>query len=186
MTFVDWAKTVDWQKINDVCESLDDLNDSQYRFIKGKFIELLVEDQSSGVLTYVGAKHKDFDCNQYNVTLELKSETSNNLYNKKGLKPNFSVRFNNSLGTNKDSLDINHVTDYLIIVKKDGAVLVDKKTILQNVVSYGDGFILTLQPTKVVELTGRLFQKDKYKIDLKWRIDNLLKVVIKNLDTMKV
>lgn len=105
VTFIDWAKTIDWQKVNDVCESLDDLNDSQYRFIKGRFIELLIEDCSKGVLTYVGEKHKDFDCKKYNVTVELKSETSNKLYNRKGLKNNFGIRFNNSMGTNKQDLN---------------------------------------------------------------------------------
>ena len=185
-TFPEYCKTIDWQKINDVCESLDDLNDSQYRFIKGRFIELLVEQLSNGVLEFVGEKHKDFNCKQYNCSVELKSEVSNSLYNKKGLKANFGVRFNNSMGTNKDTLDPDHVTDYLIIVKKDGVVLVDKQTVLQNVKQHGDGFTLSLQPGKVIELTGKVSQKDKYKLDMKWRIDNLLKVTIQHLDSLKV
>lgn len=193
MTFIEWCKTIDWQKINDVSESLDDLNDSQFRFIKGRFIELLVEDCSKGVLTFVGEKHKDFDCKKYNCTIELKSEVSQNLYKKvpkqKGkfeLKPNFGIRFNNSMGTNSNTVDPNHVTDYLIIIKSDGVVLVDKQNVLQNIKIHGDGCTLSLQPHKVTELTGRIVQKDKYKLDIKWRIDNLLKVTIQHLDTMKV
>lgn len=182
--FIDWAKTVDWQAINNVCNSLDDLNDSQYRFLKGRFIELLVEHYSKGFLEFVGEKHKDFNCNQYNCTIELKSEVSNSLYNKKSMRPNFSVIFNNSMGTNKVAIDPDHVTDYLIIIKKDGVILVDKKTILENVKSNGDGFVLKLQPNKVIELSGKLSPNKKYELNIKKKVDLLLKETIINLKNL--
>lgn len=185
MTFVEWAKTIDWQKINDVCDALDDLNDRQFRFIKGRFIEFLLEDCTNGELKHVDQTHKDFDCPLFNCTVELKSEVSTKLYNKKGLKKNFGVRFNNSMGTNKSSLDPSHVTDYVIITKKDGSILVDKKTVLQNIKYNGDGCILSLTSDDVTELSGKMEVKTKYNLNLKWRIDNILRLTIQHLDTLK-
>lgn len=179
--FVNWAKNLNWQKIHNVCDSLNDLNDSQYRFLKGRVIELLIENFSNGVLTFVGEKHKDFNCDKFNCTIELKSEISNTLYTKKGLRSTFGVRFNNSMGTNKSSLDPAHVADYVIIVKKDGSVLVDKSTVLKNVKSHGDGFSLILKPNDVVELSGKITTTEKFDINLKKHVDNLITETISNL-----
>lgn len=180
--FIKWAKTIDWQTINNVCDSLDDLNDSQYRFLKGRFIELLVEHYSKGVLEFVGEKHKDFNCKKFKCTIELKSEVSNSLYNKKTMRPNFNIRFSNSMGTNKTEIDPNHVTDYVIIIKKDGVVLVDKKTVLESVVTHGDGFTLKLQPNKVVELSGKLTPNKKIQLNIKEQVDLLMKQTISQLE----
>lgn len=186
MTFTEWAKTINWQTINDVCESLDDLNDSQYRFIKGRFIELLVENFSVGVLTFVGDRHKDFDCKQFNCTVELKSVTSQNLYTKKGkLRKTINFILNNSMGTNSTTLDPNHVADYVIVVKRDGAVLVDKNTVITRATSKGDGYTVNLQSTDVIELSGKLKQVSKYKLNIKQKIDNLILGTIGNLDNFK-
>lgn len=178
--FINKCKKINWQKINDVCESLDDLNDSQYRFLKGRFIELLVENESNGLFRYVGAKHKDFECDSFKYTVELKSATSQQLYKKDGkLRQGNSVILNNSMGTNKKPvLDPNDVADYLIIVKSDGAVLVDKSTVMKNAHSNGDGFVVKLKPNDVVELSGMLSHKTNYSIGLKSKLDNLLRVVI--------
>lgn len=179
--FVTWIKTLDWQKIHSVCNSLDDLNDSQYRFLKGRFIELLIENFSKGVLTFVGEKHKDFDCDKYKCTVELKSEVSNTIYTKKGLRSTITVRFNNSMGTNKTTLDPDHVADYIIIVKKDGTILVDKNTVLKSVKAHGDGFSLLLKPVDVIELSGKIKTTEKHTINLKQRVDNLITETITKL-----
>jgi hypothetical protein len=184
--FVKWAKTIDWQEINDVCESLDDLNDSQWRFVKGRFIELLVEHFSNGVLDYVGAVHKDFDCNKFKCTVELKSVTSQSLYTIKGkLRAGNNIILNNSMGVNKKVLDPNNVADYLIIVKSDGAVLADKNTVIANAKSNDDGFVVKLKPEHVVELSGKLEQVTSYKLNIKQRLDNMLHDTISNLNKFK-
>lgn len=184
--FITWAKTIDWQSINDVCESLDDLNDSQYRFIKGRFVELLVENFSNGVLTYIGDLHKDFDCKKFNCTIELKSQTSQSLYKKNGLlRESNQIILNNSMGTNVSILDPNHVADYLIIVKSDGAVMVDKNTVLARTKSNGDGFVALFKPSDVIELSGKLKQVTKYKLNMRLKINNLIIDTIKNLDMFK-
>jgi hypothetical protein len=187
--FVSWAKTIDWQSINDVCESLDDLNDSQYRFIKGRFIELLIEHFSHGVLDYVGEVHKDYDCKKFNCTIELKSVTSQRLYKtlkgKSVLRESNNIILNNSMGTNKKTLDPNNVADYLIIVKSDGAVLTDRNTVVSRAKINGDGCVVILKPNDVVELSGKLNQYPTYSLNMKEKIDNLLCDTIANLDTFK-
>ena len=186
--FVDYCKKINWQKVNDVCESLDDLNDSQYRFLKRRFIELLIESESKGLLRYVGAKHKDFECDTFNYSVELKSATSQQLYKKDStLRQGNSIILNNSMGTNKKPvLDPNDVADYLIIVKSDGAVLVDKQTVLKNAHSNGDGFVVKLKPGDVVELSGMLSHQTKYSIGLKAKLDKLLRDVIASLGEKNV
>lgn len=186
--FINKIKKINWQKVNDVCESLDDLNGSQYRFLKGRFIELLIESESGGLLTYVGAKHKDFDCPTFTYTVELKSATSQQLYKKDGtLRQGNSVILNNSMGTNKKPVLLaSDVADYLIIVKSDGAVLVDKQTVLKNAHSNGDGFVVKLKPSDVVELSGMLSHQTKYSIGLKAKLDKLLRDVIASLGEKNV
>lgn len=186
MSFIKFCKTIDWQKVIDVCQSLDDLNDSQYRFVKGRTIELLIQELSNGVLEFVGEKHKDFNCKKYKCTVELKSLVSQNLYNKKTMRPNFTVKFNNSNGTNKVEINPNHVTDYLLVVLKNGVVLVEKKVVLENLKHQGDGWDLKLQPDKVIEISGKVDINTKYIINMKEKIDSVITNTIRNLDKFEV
>lgn len=186
--FVAKCKKINWQKVINVCKSLDDLNDGQLRFLKGRFIELLVESESKNFLSYVGEKHKDYDCTSFKYTVELKSVTSQQLYRKDGsLRKGNSIILNNSMGTNKKSvLDAKDVADYLVIVKSDGAVLVDKQTILKTAKSNGDGFVVKLEPNDVVELSGMLSVNFKYSISIKNEMDSLLRNIIKTLEDKNV
>jgi hypothetical protein len=186
--FISRCKKIDWQKVIDICQSLTDLNDGQYRFLKGRFIELLIEKESNGLLKYVGDKHKDFVCNKFCYSVELKSVTSQQLYKKDStLRHGNSIILNNSMGSNKKLfLDPNDVADYLLILKSDGAVLVDKKTVLQNAQSNGDGFVLKLKPNNVIELSGYLTQVNKYSTELKSKFDDLLRATIHELGDTNV
>ena len=47
--FVARCKEINWQKIINVCKSLEDLNDGQLRFLKGRVIELLVENEPAPI-----------------------------------------------------------------------------------------------------------------------------------------
>lgn len=186
--FVARCKEINWQKIINVCDSLNDLNDRQLRFLKGRVIELLVENESNGFLTYVNEKHKDFECPSFKYTVELKSLTSEQLYKKNGeLKKNNTVMLNNSMGTNKKLvLDPSEVCDYLFVVKSDGAVLVDKQTVIKNAKSNGDGFRIHLEPDHVIELSGRLLVNCKYDLDIRDKMDTLLRNTIKSLEDKNV
>ena len=131
---VDDLKTFDWQTIIEYGNSLDDLNDSQWRFIKGLAVELATEQCSDGNLIYVGARHKDFDWPKHNITAELKSQLSTGMYNKKGrLKKNYSIKLNNSHGTNKQvTIDPADVADVIIVVRDDGAFAIDQATAIED------------------------------------------------------
>lgn len=186
MGFIDYCKTLDWQKVVDFCHSLDDLNDAQYRFVKGRAVELLIEHLSGGVLKFVGERHKDFDCPRFGCTVELKSIASAKLYNKKGLQKKFAVKFNNSNGTNKDAINPQHVSDYLLVVLQNGVVVAEKSAVLDNLTHSGDGWNLVLTPDKVVEVSGKLDHSTTYTVRLKEGVDNLIKTAISNLENLKV
>lgn len=179
--FVSFTKNINWQKLVNVAASLDDLNDAQYRFIKGRFIELMLESFSDNVFVFVGEKHKDHICKKFKCTIELKSELSTQLYTQKGLRKTITVRFNNSMGTNSTTTQENHITDYLIIVKKDGAVLLEKKNIIKSLRHKGDGFILEAKPSDVIELSGKLAVNKTYNLGIRDKIDSILKSTIKKL-----
>lgn len=186
MGFIEYCKTLDWQKVVDFCHSLDDLNDAQYRFVKGRAVELLIESLSSGVLTFVGERHKDFNCPEYGCTVELKSIASAKLYNKKGLPKKITVKFNNSNGTNKASINPDHVTDYLLVVLKNGVVVVEKTVVLDNLTHCGDGWNLVLTPDKVVQISGKLEHKNTYGLRLKEGVDNLIRAAISGLEKQEI
>jgi len=72
---LDDLKSFKWQKVIDIGNTLDDLSDHQWRFMKGFIAEILVEE-CSGSLVYVGDIHKDYDWPKHNLTVELKSQLS--------------------------------------------------------------------------------------------------------------
>jgi hypothetical protein len=179
-TILQDIKNFDWQRIIDYANSLGDLNDAQLRFVKGMAIEIAIEQCADGDLTYVGAKHKDYDWPKHNITAELKSQMSQSMYKRvKGgghtLKENFSIKLNNSNGTNKHLvLDPVHVADYVLVVRSDGVFVLDKATVLANSTSGGDGFTVNVTKNDVVEITGRMTQHTKLDINIK---DEILAVI---------
>jgi hypothetical protein len=174
---VDDLKTFDWQTIIEYGNSLDDLNDSQWRFIKGLAVELATEQCSDGNLIYVGARHKDFDWPKHNITAELKSQLSTGMYNKKGrLKKNYSIKLNNSHGTNKQvTIDPADVADVIIVVRDDGAFAIDQATAIRNATSGGDGFEVKVSRDEIVELTGLVVPDRTFDTNLKEKISNAIR-----------
>lgn len=166
---IDDLKAFDWQTIIEYGNSLDDLNDGQFRFIKGLAVELCVEKHSNGNLVYVGAKHKDFDWPKHNITAELKSQLSGGMYGKKGhLKKNYTIKLNNSHGTNKQkTINPADVADVIIVVRDDGAFAIDKATAIRNARSGGDGFEVKVTKGEVVELSGLVIPNKTFNTNLK-------------------
>ncbi len=173
-------KAFNWQTIVEYGGALDELNDRQWRFIKGLVAELTVEKHAVNGLKYVGEDHKDYDWPAHNVTVELKSQFSGPMYNKKGtLKPNFTIKLNNSNGTNKKAtLDPNHVADILVVVRNDGAFALDKATVLANARHGGDGFEVYVLPSQIVEISGRIIPVTKHVSTLKQDITNAIRKAI--------
>ena len=174
---IDDLRAVDWQTIVEYGNSLDDLNDGQYRFVKGLATELCVEKHSNSDLTYVGARHKDFDWPKHNITAELKSQLSGGMYGKKGrLKKNYTIKLNNSHGTNNQkTINPADVADVIIVVRDDGAFAIDKATAIRNARAGGDGFEVKVTKSEIIELSGLVVPDQTFDTNLKEKISNAIR-----------
>lgn len=173
-------KSFNWQTIIEYGGSLDELNDRQWRFIKGLVAELTVEKHAVNGLTYVGKDHCDYEWPMHNITVELKSQFSGPMYTKKGrLKPNFTIKLNNSNGTNKRAtLNPNDVADVLLVVRNDGCFALDKAMVLANARHGGDGFEVYVLANQITEISGRITPVTKHNSTLKQDITNAIRRAI--------
>lgn len=173
-------KEFDWNTILERGNGMDDLNDRQFRFAKGLAVEIAVEKYSNDpTFKYVGAIHKDYDWEKHNISVELKSQFSSSMYGKRGkLSKNFTIKLNNSNGTNKKStLDSSDVADILIVVRNDGAFVIDKDLVIKRAIPGGDGFSVVVSKDEIIELTGRKIV-NKIDLDLKAAINDALRNVL--------
>lgn len=172
-------KQIDWQKIIDYGCSLDDLNDHQWRAIKGYVMELAVEKNST--MKYVGKIHCDFDWPLHNITVELKTQLGKEggdgfwkTYKKTGevrLRKRIDVKINNSRGTNKKTtLTTGAVADIVIVIRRDGVVAFDQSTVIKYGVHLGDGFEMRVPVEQVNQtipggniIIGPITSSNKYK-----------------------
>ena len=173
-------KNINWQKIIDYGCSLDDLNDPQWRMIKGLCLELAVEKNST--MKYVGKIHCDFEWPLHNKTVELKTQLGKEggdgfwkTYKKTGavrLKgKGIDVKINNSRGTNKKTtLTTGAVADILIVMRRDGVVAFDQSTVIKYGVQLGDGFEMRVPVDQVNQtipgghiIIGPITSSNKYK-----------------------
>jgi hypothetical protein len=176
---IDDLKAFNWQTIIEYGNSLGDLNEGQWRFLKGLVVELVTEKFSNGNLIYVGAKHKDFDWPRHNISIsvELKSQFTKSMYDKKGrLRKNYTIKLNNSHGTNeKKKMDIADVADLIIVVRDDGAFAIDQDTAIRNAISGGDGFEVKVTKSEIVELSGLIVPDKVYNTNLKQQIMTVIR-----------
>lgn len=172
-------KSFDWQTIIDFGNSLDDFNDAQWRFLKGLIIELAVEKHGEPTLQYVGQVHKDFIWGKHGIDIELKSNMTGSMYTKKGqLRPNFSIKLNNSMGTNKKALTAQDVADIVIVTMKNGVFALDRDTILANHTLLGDGVSVRVSSNQIILITGPLTQQQQYNTNLKQAIMSAITAAI--------
>lgn len=158
-----------WQTIIDYSNSLDDFNDSQWRFLKGLIIEKTVEKHSNDpTLAYVGEVHRDFVWGLHGLDIELKSNMTASMYTKKGqYRKNYSIKLNNSMGTNNHSLRPQDVADIIIVPMSDGVFALDRATVLANHTALGDGVVVRVTADQIVPITGPMTQKADYINTLK-------------------
>jgi hypothetical protein len=168
---IDDIKLWNWQTIIDFGNSLDDFNDAQWRFLKGLIIELAIEKHSDPTLQYVGQVHKDFIWGKYALDIELKSNMTASMYTKKGeYRSNYSIKLNNSMGTNNRALSAQDVADIIIVPMRDGVFALDRATVLANHTALGDGVSVQVDATKIIPITGPMTQKTTYNTNLKQAI----------------
>ncbi len=178
-TIINDIKNWNWQTIIDFGNSLDDFNDAQWRFLKGLIIELAIEKHSEPTLQYVGQVHKDFIWGKHGVDIELKSNMTGSMYTKKGqLRPNYSIKLNNSMGTNKKALSAQDVADYIIVPMKNGVFALDRATVLANHTLLGDGVSVKVTGSQIIPITGPLAQKNIYNTNLKQAIMSAITAAI--------
>ena len=164
-------KNWNWQTIIDFGNSLDDFNDAQWRFLKGLIIELAVEKNSEPTLQYVGEVHKDFIWGKYGLDIELKSNMAGCMFTKKGeYRSRYSIKLNNSMGTNKKALTAQDVADIILVPMSDGVFALDRATVLANHTLLGDGVTVTVTPAQIITITGPLTQQTAYATNLKQAI----------------
>ena len=176
-------QTFNWQTIVEYGLSLDDLNDRQWRFLKGLVAELTVEKHSQNNLVYVGEDHKDFDWPKTGKTVELKSQLSGPMYTTKGrLKKTFTVKLNNSNGTNKkETLDPNEVCDFILVIRSDGAFVIDRQTVIENSHKTGDGFEVKVSADQITEVSGPIGAVVKYQSTIRENVINVIRQSIPDL-----
>ena len=171
---IDDLKAFDWQTIIEYGNSLGDLNSGQWRFLKGLVCELITEKCSNGNLIYVGQDHKDFDWPRHNISIsvELKSQLSTSMYTEKGrLRKNYPIKLNNSNGTNeKKELTTANVADIIIVVRDDGAFMIDQATAINRAKPAGDGFNVKVSKDEIIELSGLIVPDKTYDLNLKEKI----------------
>ncbi len=176
-------KQFNWNKIIKIGNGLSDLNDAQWRFMKGLVAELAVEaNAGTDGPVYVGEAHKDYDWPKYKVSIELKSQLSGSMYTKKGaLKKSYTIKLNNSNGTNKlKELPKEHVADYLIVVANDGAFVLDRETVIAHATAGGDGFSVVVPNSVITELTGKIVVTNIVNLGLKEIIIAAIKAGLAN------
>jgi len=178
-TIINDIKLWNWQTIIDFGNSLDDFNDAQWRFLKGLIIELAIEKHGEPTLQYVGQVHKDFVWGKHGIDIELKSNMTASMYTKKGqLRPNYSIKLNNSMGTNKKALSAQDVADYIIVPMKNGVFALDRATVLANHTLLGDGVSVKVTGSQIIPITGPLNQKNIYNTNLKQAIMSAITAAI--------
>lgn len=170
-------KGFNWQKIIDYGNSLDELNDAQLRFIKGRAVELAIEKFADGDLKYVGEHHKDYVWPKHSIDIEAKSQFSSKMFDRYGeIKNEFDIKINNSNGTNKKTiLDPTEVADYVLVIRKDGAFAVDRATVIANSKGDGDGFVCTVNKQQITPLTGKITANTVAPSNIKAGIDRVLR-----------
>ena len=176
---IDDLKTFDWQTIIEYGNSLGDLNEGQWRFLKGLVAELVTEKCSNGNLIYVGQNHKDFDWPRHNISIavELKSQFTKSMYDKKGrLRKNYTIKLNNSNGTNeKKKLTTDNVADIVIVVRDDGAFMIDQATVINRAKPAGDGFTVKVSRDEIIELSGLIVPDKVHDLNLKQKIMKVIR-----------
>ena len=169
---IDDIKLWNWQTIIDFGNSLGDFNDAQWRFLKGLIIEKAVEKHSNDpTLKYVGEVHKDYIWGKYALDIELKSNMTASMYTKKGqFRSNYSIKLNNSMGTNNRALSAQDVADIILVPMCDGVFAIDRATVLANHTALGDGVSVQVDATKIIPITGPMARKTTYNTNLKQAI----------------
>lgn len=134
-----------WQSfINTVASIGPQFNDAQWRFLKACIFETSIDVFSKGKIKYVALQGCDFIIPELNnIRIEMKY-TEDALYTDKGKTPRNeckSLTLLNSNGSNTHIALPDSYADYLLIVGRKGAAVIDKPTLQKYIEIRGDSIL---------------------------------------------
>lgn len=176
---VDDLRRFNWKEILTIGNSLEDLNDRQWRWLKAVIIETAIEKYGVNGIKYVAEDHRDHVWPAHNISVEVKSVLSCSMYQRKNrLRKRYNIMFSNSMGTNsKDLPDENQVAEIILCVYNDGVFALDGRKSISKMKSNGDGFVLSVTPDDVIQITGKM-TVEKRSIDFKKHVQNKIGEII--------
>ena len=146
-------KEVNWTKFVSLVSSIgSQFNDVQWRFLKAVVFEKAVETFSDKKLVYVAQLGCDFIIPSLdNAKVEMKY-TEDVLYTEKSMVPRInaqSITLMNSKGTNNHTGLPDEYADFILIVGKRGAAIIDKPTLSNYIKINGDSITAVIPTDKM-------------------------------------
>jgi hypothetical protein len=160
-------------------------NDAQLRFLKATIFEQSIEEYSNGEIKYVGKEGCDLIIPSINARVEMKY-TEGALYtnSRKELREQTGgIKLMNSMGTNTHKVLPVGYADYLIYIGNQGAILFDKDTLKQHIVSGGDGITANIPTNKGIILATpkEMSSGNQQEVDFIQGLKNYIKTYINNV-----
>lgn len=173
-------KTFNWPFVISIgCNSMD-LNEEQWRPLKGLVVEkatvLSSIKENKKRITYVALSHIDFIWEAFTFFIELKSTITLTMFTKKrDYRKSYYIKLTNSNGTNtKDNLTENDISDIIVAVYMDGAFAITKETALKYCIKKGDGFIIIIPKSEIIPLTDPIRINSNLPLNLKEKINGVI------------
>lgn len=160
-------------------------NDAQLRFIKAMIFEQSMEEYSKGTIKYVGEEGCDLIIPKINARVEMKyMETALYTTTRQELKERTgNIKLMNSMGTNTHKALPTNYAEYLIYVGNQGAMLFDRATLEQHVISGGDGITANIPTNKGIKLATPIEMSVgiQQEVDFIQGLRNYIKTYINNV-----
>jgi hypothetical protein len=146
-------KSWDWDYIIDFgYNTVSHLRGGQMNFLRGTLMEQLISRQDTQ-LECVREDHKDFEWHRFNLTVELKSQFNQSMYNKGGrLKDSYKVNLCNMRSLKK--ITKNQICDLVLVLRKDGAFIITRDMAFQNHRQIGKQVDIIVGPNQIIEISG--------------------------------
>jgi hypothetical protein len=160
-------------------------NDAQLRFLKAMIFEQSIEEYSNGSIKYVGEEGCDLIIPSLDARVEMKySEGALYTASRKELREQTGgIKLMNSMGTNTHKVLPAGYADYLIYIGNQGAILFDKATLEDHLVSGGDGISANIPTNKGIILATpkEMSSGNQQEIDFVQGLKNYIKTYIQGI-----
>jgi hypothetical protein len=146
-------KSWNWDFIIDFgLNTVGHLRGGQMNFMRGTLLEQLIARQDTQ-LDCVREDHKDFIWHRYGITLELKSQLNQSMYNKGGrLKKEYKVHLCNMRSFKK--IAKSQICDLVLVIRKDGAFVATQDQAYQMRRQKGSEVDIVLGQNQIIEISG--------------------------------